>query len=216
MGYSVIIGLNCALDSLVSTAAGAGELELCGVYLNRQRLIVTMVMVPMLGMAMKLEEVLVLFGQDPVVSAYTAQYIWIYLPGLYMRGLQMCQVKFLNNLGKTRIPMFCNIAAVAIHPLWCYIYVYQWGMKLNGIGLANVTSLTLLYTFTLAYSLYLEDIRPAMFFPDHRTFTGIMDQLKLGVQSAFMICLDIWAGCLVMFFAAYISVSAQGAQVILN
>ena len=34
MGMTIILGLNSALDTLVSQSAGAGKIELCGVYLN--------------------------------------------------------------------------------------------------------------------------------------------------------------------------------------
>ena len=35
-------------------------------------------------------------------------------------------------------------------------------------------------------------------------------------MSAFSLCLDCWAGGLVTFFAAYISVNTQSAQVVLT
>ena len=43
MGMIVINGLNNALDTLISQSFGAGNLELCGVYLNRGRFIITCV-----------------------------------------------------------------------------------------------------------------------------------------------------------------------------
>ena len=34
-GIFIIMGMNMAIGTLVSQAAGAGNLEMCGVYLNR-------------------------------------------------------------------------------------------------------------------------------------------------------------------------------------
>lgn len=46
MGMSIIMGCNSALDTLVSQSAGAGNLRLCGVYLNRARIIMTILFIP--------------------------------------------------------------------------------------------------------------------------------------------------------------------------
>lgn len=45
---SVAFGLNGALETLVSQAYGARELSLCGVYLNRSRLIITIFFLPLI------------------------------------------------------------------------------------------------------------------------------------------------------------------------
>ena len=45
MGMSLVKGINMALETLVSQAAGAGNLELCGVYLNRGRFVMSMIFV---------------------------------------------------------------------------------------------------------------------------------------------------------------------------
>lgn len=38
-GDAVLVGLNCALNTFVSQAYGAGRIELCGVYLWRARIV---------------------------------------------------------------------------------------------------------------------------------------------------------------------------------
>lgn len=43
----VIIGMNGAMETLVSQAYGAGQFTLCGIYLNRARLINTVMFVPL-------------------------------------------------------------------------------------------------------------------------------------------------------------------------
>ena len=44
--FAVTQGLNSALESLVSQAYGFGKYKMCGVYLNRGRMIVTFVLIP--------------------------------------------------------------------------------------------------------------------------------------------------------------------------
>ena len=48
VGMMGISGLLMALDTLVSQAKGAGNIEMCGVYLNRSRFIVTLMFIPLI------------------------------------------------------------------------------------------------------------------------------------------------------------------------
>ena len=45
--FSIFFGMNGALETLVAQAFGAEQLSLCGVYLNRARVVNTIIFVPM-------------------------------------------------------------------------------------------------------------------------------------------------------------------------
>ena len=51
MGFTIIIGLNSTIDTLVSNAGGAGNLYLCGVYLNRARFVMTLFFIPVIAIS---------------------------------------------------------------------------------------------------------------------------------------------------------------------
>lgn len=70
-GWALVIGMNSALDTLVSQSAGAGKLEMCGVYLNRGRFIMTLFFLPVLVLSFYIEPILLWSGQNPRVAAYT-------------------------------------------------------------------------------------------------------------------------------------------------
>lgn len=46
LGMAVAFGMNGALETFVSQSFGQGNLELCGVYLNRGRVVMTMFFLP--------------------------------------------------------------------------------------------------------------------------------------------------------------------------
>lgn len=50
---------------------------------------------------MHAETLLVFVGQHKEVAKYSQQYIIAFLPGLFFQGIGDCQMKLLNNLGKT-------------------------------------------------------------------------------------------------------------------
>ena len=86
------------------------------------------------------------------MSHYTAQYIKVYLPGLYFMALQNAQMKFLCSLGKTFVPMLSYGIGMMIHPFWCYLLVLKWDMKINGIGLADVITNLSVLSINIWYS----------------------------------------------------------------
>jgi len=71
MGMMVIFGILLALDTLVSQAKGAGNLEYCGVILNRARFIVLILYAIMVFLSFYVERIYVSWGLDPK-SAYYA------------------------------------------------------------------------------------------------------------------------------------------------
>ena len=106
------------MDTLISHAAGQNDMELCGVILNRGRIVMTLLFIPICLVSTQIERTLVMFKQDAEVASFAQQFVYAYLPGLYMNGLVVCQTKFLNNLGKTFVPMTSTFIAVALHPIW--------------------------------------------------------------------------------------------------
>lgn len=89
-GFSLIVGLNGALETLVSQAYGAKNLHLCGIYLNRGRFVILAMFIPSVAILMQTEKIFVMTGQDPEVSRLAGEYVIAYLPGLIMLGMIDC------------------------------------------------------------------------------------------------------------------------------
>ena len=84
LGVSVFFGFNGALDTLVSQAMGSKDLHLCGIYLNRGRIINTLVFIPVFLAFCLSGRILKALGQDPQVADYAYAYIMAYSPGIYL------------------------------------------------------------------------------------------------------------------------------------
>ena len=107
MGLSIVVGLNGALETLISQAYGAGDIKLCGVYLNRGRFVLLAFFVPVSFILFQTETILVWSGQNPVVCKHAHDYVIAFLPGLILSGLNDSQRRFLNMIGKTTVPLVC-------------------------------------------------------------------------------------------------------------
>lgn len=70
LGYMFIIGLNSSIETFVSQAAGANNMKLCGIYLNRGRFIMTCAFIPISILLLQVENVLIGLGQNVMVAGY--------------------------------------------------------------------------------------------------------------------------------------------------
>ena len=71
----IIMGMNGALETLVAHAYGANQLVLCGVYLNRARVINTVLFIPLVSILLFTRQILTFVGQDESVVEYAHTYI---------------------------------------------------------------------------------------------------------------------------------------------
>lgn len=106
-GISLFIGLNGALETLVSQAYGNRNLQLCGIYLNRGRFMLLLLNIPIVYILCNAEAILLLLKQDVKVAANAQIYIYSYIPALVLNGLNDSQRRFLNMIELTRIPLIC-------------------------------------------------------------------------------------------------------------
>ena len=128
--------MNGALETLVSQAFGFGNISLCGVYLNRARLISTLAFIPIMIILLYSEPILLKLGQDPESSHYAHKYIVATIPGLYFFALFDMQKRFLNCMQLTQVAMIAQITSTLFHVVWCYIFVTVMGFDVEGLGYA--------------------------------------------------------------------------------
>ena len=102
---SLIWGMNSTLNTLLTHAKGFGDLKQCGVYLNRSRIIMTCLFVPISIFILQTETVFNWMGFDPSASHHSQDYLVAILPGIYFLALFDSNRKFLNALGHQNGPM---------------------------------------------------------------------------------------------------------------
>ncbi len=68
---SVLFGINMNLNTVGSQAFGFGDLRMCGVYLNRARIIMTIIFIPLSILLLQTEGIFDLAGFDKNASHYS-------------------------------------------------------------------------------------------------------------------------------------------------
>ena len=88
--------MNGALETLVSQSFGAGKYEECGVFLNRGKVVVTYLMVPIIIIYLFSDKILIALSQDPQISIIARRYCVVLIPGIYAQSLFDASRKFLS------------------------------------------------------------------------------------------------------------------------
>lgn len=82
------------------------------------------------------------------------EYIWAYLPGIFLFVWNDVTRKFLNSLGKTKIPMICLCISTAFQYAACYLLTFHYDLGVKGLGQAcfftNLVLFLLYSVFSLA------------------------------------------------------------------
>jgi len=77
-----------------------------------------------------------------------------------------------------------------------------------------ITNITTLILIRISISTQ-PQLRPAIFWPDRRAFTGLAEYLSISLPFIFLLMLDYWTWEYMTIASGYISVSAQATQVLL-
>lgn len=92
----MFMGLNSGLETLISQAYGAKNMHLCGVYVQRGRVCMTMLFIPIFFVFVSSGAILKSLGQNPLVAESAYLYIISSFVGTYIMGLHDIQRKFLT------------------------------------------------------------------------------------------------------------------------
>ena len=158
-----IMGMNGAMETLVSQAYGAKQLRLCGTYLNRGRLINTVIFIPLIVILCFSRPILTSFGQNPRVIDHAVTYISVCIPGVYFQSMFDLKKRFLNCMTISWVPMLAQIGGTVLHVLWCYIFVIYLDMQVVGLGLATAITNVGIFLMITLYAHFLPKIKESLF-----------------------------------------------------
>jgi MATE family multidrug resistance protein len=153
-------------------------------------------------------------GQHSDVAKNAQLYVMAYGPALIMNALIDNQRKFLNMVGKSYVPMVCQVTGTIVHPFLCYYFVMVKDMNVRGVGIASSITNSFIFVFLLAYTYRIEEIRPALTIPDTRIFKGLVAYFKIGFASALMVCLEWWAFEVMTLLVGIFGMLEQAANVV--
>ncbi|KAK0575076.1 hypothetical protein LWI29_033688 [Acer saccharum] len=192
-GFSVLLGMGSALETLCGQAYGAKQYHMLGIHTQRAMVTLVAVSIPLAGIWFYTTNILTTLGQDQEISIEAGIFNRWMIPSLFAYGLLQCLNRFLQTQNNV-FPMLISSAVTAFfHVIVCWVLVFKSGLESRGAALAisisnwvNVVLLGLYINFSLACM---------------KTWTGfsrealheLVSFLRLAIPSAIMICLEYWS-----------------------
>lgn len=178
---SVLFSFNSVVETVVSQAAGTGNYDICGIYLNRAIFVNTIAFFFLMGLIMNAEQILIYLGQRRQISSLTQEYLMYYIPGIYMYGICDLYRRFLNCFQKNLLPMISFAVSVSLHPYWINHFMEEQGMGILGITAAGfVTNLTNIVIIQIMYYMQ-SDLKPTRIRFDRRAIENLGEFFSLGL-----------------------------------
>lgn len=187
---SMAIGLNGALETLVSQAYGAKDFKSCGMFLYRSRVALTILCVPCTAILLNIAQPLKALGQPEPVIEIAQAYIRVYLPGLFVFAFNDGLRRFFNSMGQSSIPFYMQAAGNICQIGLCHLLVKEWHMGLTGIGIACAIANGIIFIGMSIAQLLLPDTREATGLPNMGMFKDLCEYMQLGLPISLMLCLD--------------------------
>ncbi|CAI9113484.1 OLC1v1014095C1 [Oldenlandia corymbosa var. corymbosa] len=192
-GFSLLMGMSSALDTLCGQSYGAKQYHMLGVHMQRAMIVLFLVCIPLAGIWANTGHILKFLGQDPQISEQAGVYAKYIIPSLFGYGLLQCHVRFLQTQNNVFPMMLTSGITTLLHILVCWFLVFKSGLGFRGAALANGIS----YWVNLSLLALYVRIAPSC----KKTWTGFSKEalhdipnfLKLAIPSAIMICLENWS-----------------------
>nr|CAB3489861.1 unnamed protein product [Digitaria exilis] len=197
-----LLGMGSALETLCGQAFGAGHVAKLGVYLQRSWIILlgsSLLMTPLFVFA---EPLLLLFGQDADVARESGRFALYILPSIFAMAINFAGSKFLQAQSLVNVPAWIGLAAMLACVLLNYLLVVVLGFGLAGAAAAYDAANWLVALGQLAYIVgWCTDGWKGW---SSAAFHDIWGFVRLSLESAVMLCLEIWYVSLLTVLAGHL------------
>lgn len=221
--HSIGQGIVQGMDPIVSQAHGEGDGEGAALALQRGLVVAVAVAIPIGGLWLATEDLLLAFGQDPRVAELAQAYMVARLPSVFGSSLYIALRQYLAGRGITRPSMWCMFASNVMNIFFNWVFIFgnlgAPALGLVGAGIAtSIASVALplmLWAWMLRYRLHEGAWRRW----DRRSFAwrGLRRYVALGLPVGLQLSLEANAFTLAMMMVGWIGVVELGAhQVVIN
>ncbi|CAO2165970.1 unnamed protein product [Urochloa humidicola] len=203
-GFSLVIGMASALETLCGQAYGAKQYHKLGVDSYRALFTLLVVCIPLSLIWVFMDKILVLIGQDPLISQGAGRYmIWL-IPALFANAVIQPITKFLQTQSLIYPLLLSSIVTTAIHIPLCYVMVFKTGFGYTGAALTTSISYWLNVGMLVVYIMFSSSCKETRTRPTTEAFKGVGAFLRLALPSALMICLEWWSFELLILFSGFL------------
>ncbi|XP_060203699.1 protein DETOXIFICATION 35-like [Lycium barbarum] len=188
--FGFMMGMGSALETLCGQAYGAGQVHMLGVYMQRSIIILLTTCVILLPIYLFATPLLELLGQETAIAELSGSYTKLLIPQLFSLAINFPTSKFLQAQSKVDVLAGIGFAALLLHAVFLWLFIYTFGWGTTGAALAFDLTNWLTAIAQLGYVVgWCKDGWKGL---SRAAFNEIWAFVRLSIASAVMLCLEIW------------------------
>ncbi|EOX99966.1 MATE efflux family protein isoform 1 [Theobroma cacao] len=192
-GFSLLLGMACALETLCGQAYGAQQYRKVGTHTYTAIFCLILVCIPLSILWIYMGRLLVFIGQDPLISHEAGKFILWLIPALFAYATFQPLVRYFQTQSLITPMLICSCASLLIHIPLCWALVFK--SELGNLGGAVAISISnwLNVIFLALYMWYSPTCAKTRVPITMELFQGIREFFGFAIPSAVMVCLEWWS-----------------------
>ncbi|KAH7533917.1 hypothetical protein FEM48_Zijuj04G0182300 [Ziziphus jujuba var. spinosa] len=192
-GFSLVLGMAGALETLCGQAYGANQYQKLGIYTYCASICLSLVCLPISILWMIMDKVLILVGQDPLISQEATKYASLLIPALFAYAIQQSLVCYFQSQGLTFPVLISSCTILCFHIPVCWALVYKLELGSRGAAMSIGLSYWLNVIFLVLYMKYSSDCEKTRVTFSIDVLLSIREFLSYAIPSGVMVCLEWWS-----------------------
>ncbi|KAK4439176.1 protein DETOXIFICATION 18 [Sesamum alatum] len=200
-GFTFLVGLSGALDTLCGQDFGAKLYKTLGIHLQASCILSFFFTTLVSILWWHSDTILTILHQDPQISKQASLYLKYLIPGLFAYGFLENILRFLQMQSVAFPLVGLSLMPLIIHVGVAYALAHCTDLGFKGAALAASISLWIAVIILGLYILHANRFKDTWSGFSWEPFYSIFANLKLALVSAAMACLDEWAFELLVLLA---------------
>ena len=216
--YPVISNIG-AIDTYVSASYGNKQYYLCGVFLNRSILILTILSLPFIWVQFFMKDIMMILGQDPELWMMAQKYIYYKIPTLLIMLYEEILKSYFLAMGYFRFWVSMCVIQLLVHSSLWFLLILYFEMSFLGAAIAFGTAkivgiLTPLVYFKLISPDQINQKWIHLFNKD--SFKRLWDFISLSIPSMLMCLIEGVTFEIMTLLAGTLGVNSLSAHIVLS
>ncbi|KNA10185.1 hypothetical protein SOVF_146690 isoform A [Spinacia oleracea] len=189
-GFSFMLGLSGALETLCGQGFGANLYKILGIYLQASCIISLLFSIIISVLWWFTEPILNLLHQTPDISKEAALYMRFLIPGIFAYGILQNILRFLQTQSVVFPLVVLSFVPLLLHCGLSYLLVHFTTLGYKGAALATSITFWFSVMILIIYVNYAKKFEHTWKGLSKEAFCHVFANLKLALPSAAMVCLE--------------------------
>ncbi|KAL8268923.1 hypothetical protein R6Q59_002721 [Mikania micrantha] len=192
-GFSLLMGLASALETLCGQAYGAQQYKKFGTQIYTAIFSLLIVCIPLSVLWKYMENILVLMGQSPSISHEAGKFITWLIPSLFAYAIFQPFIRYFQMQSMLLAMLISSTIALCLHIPLCWFLVFKTGLKNIGAAIAIDITMWLNAIFLFLYMICSSSCEKTRAPISIEVLHGIKQFFSYAIPSAVMVCLEWWS-----------------------